>query len=115
MVVAETCAGMRYIFATVILAVLLVYLTQKTWIARILYLMAAILIAVLTNILRVASAGVMAHFISVELLSGLYHKIHGWVMFLFTYGGLIGTAVLFSKIFGKTRAEVHLGAAEDEV
>jgi exosortase len=101
MVVAEACAGMRYVFATTILAVFLIYLTQRTWAARILFMIAAILIAVTANVLRVATAGAMAYFIGVKMISGFYHKLHGVVMFLFSYGGLIGTAFLFSRIFRK--------------
>ncbi len=112
-VVTEACTGLRYLFSTLMIAVLIAYMTQMKRSAKILYLMVALLIAVVTNILRVASAGAMANFISAKLVSGFYHKLHGWIMFLFDYGGLIGVAFLFSRIFRRT-ADPLVIAGDDE-
>jgi len=88
--VAPGCAGLRYIIPVLVIALALAYLTLEKWSHRAILIGCAIVMAVLTNLFRVASTGFLAYLVSPELSGGTFHSIYGWsisiVNFVFLWG-----------------------------
>ena len=92
--VARVCSGVNHIVALLALAVPLGYLTQKTWVKKIIFVFLALFVGIFVNGLRVALIGIYA----------LYNKgadLHGpretlYVSFVFFFGMIV--LILFSKV-----------------
>lgn len=87
--VARACSGVNYLVAILALGVPLAYLYLPTMGRRLLLIGSAVVIAALSNSLRVALIGVLAYFEVGSPLHGPFHVLHG----LFVSG--IGYVVLF--------------------
>ncbi|MGD9693682.1 MAG: exosortase/archaeosortase family protein [Phycisphaerales bacterium] len=74
--VAEACSGMRMVVAFVALAVAVAFLSTRLWWQRVALVLLATPVAVLTNVVRVASLGV-AGVISPGLATGEAHALIG--------------------------------------
>lgn len=80
--VAQACSGIRSLIALFTLG-LVFGSDPRTWV-RVVIAVSAIPIAILFNGLRVASAGVAAHYYGSAGVEGLFHAFSGWVVFLVT-------------------------------
>lgn len=74
--VAEACSGMRMVVAFVALAVAVAFLSTKEWWQRVALVLLATPVAVLTNVVRVASLG-LAGLINPGLAAGEAHGLIG--------------------------------------
>jgi EpsI family protein len=90
--VARACSGVNYLVAILALGIPLAYLYLPTNGRRLLLVTTAVVVAALSNSLRVAMIGVLAHFEIGSPLHGPFHVLHG----LFVSG--IGYAVLFAGL-----------------
>lgn len=97
--VAEECSGLRYLTSIVAIGIPLAYLTQKNWLRRVFLVGAAVIIAILSNGLRVMFVGIVAYNINDgSSIHGPFHIFQGmfvsWIGFIVLFTG----AWLFSKI-----------------
>jgi len=76
--VAEACAGLRFLIATVALGVLFAYMMFRKWYKIVLFLLACIVIPLIGNGLRVAGIILLAHFTSNQYGVGADHLVYGW-------------------------------------
>jgi exosortase len=74
--VAEACSGMRMVVAFIALGVAVAYFSTDQWWQRVVLLLLAVPVAVLTNVVRVASLGA-ASVISPDLAAGDAHALIG--------------------------------------
>ena len=59
--------------------------------------MAAIPIAILTNVLRVSGTGVLARFYGTKVADGFFHTFSGWVMYIVAFLMLFGVGWLIDR------------------
>ena len=87
--VARACSGVNYLVAVIALGLPLAYLYQRSLWRRIVLIGSAVVVAALSNGMRVALIGVLAYFELSSALHGPFHVLQG----LFVAG--IGYVVLF--------------------
>jgi len=88
--VKQVCSGSRFIFALLVLAVILGLSVERKWWARFLLIMAALLLAVCANILRIVGTGLIATRWGSLAANESLHSVWGIVVFLSAVGGLLG-------------------------
>ncbi|MCK0531725.1 EpsI family protein [Sphingobium sp. MAH-33] len=79
--VAEACSGAKFVIAMTAYGVLVCNVCFSSWVRRILFLVGALLLAVLANGLRAFATIWVAHLTSIETAVGFDHVIYGWVFF----------------------------------
>ena len=80
-VVAEACSGINYLIASVAIGVLYSYLTYHQTRKHVYFMMLAVIVPVLANILRALAIILIAHYSDMALATGVDHFIYGWVFF----------------------------------
>ena len=79
--VVEACSGLRYLISSVTLGCLYAYLTyQSTW-RRVLFVIVALALPVLSNGLRAYMIVMIGHTSNMTLAVGVDHLIYGWAFF----------------------------------
>lgn len=100
--VEEACSGMRSIMALLALSSLFAYLMyhsrRKQWIL----FGCALPIAVVTNIIRVTTTGILAHFFGREVAEGILHASFGWLVFVIAFALLFLTSKFLDWLFPET-------------
>jgi len=76
--IAEACAGLRFLIATVTLSVLFAYLSYRRIYKIVLLLLASVVIPLIGNGLRCLGIILLAHFTSNAYGAGADHIIYGW-------------------------------------
>jgi exosortase len=96
LVVGAQCSGLRSIVTLLTLVALVVFLVEGSWQAKALLALSSIPIAVLGNVLRIASLLVVANARGVDAAFKYYHDYSGIVFFL----SALGLLLLFSWLLG---------------
>jgi exosortase A len=76
--IAEACAGLRFLIATVTLGVLFAYLMYRRVYKVVLFLLASVIIPLIGNGLRCVGIILLAHFTDNKYGAGADHIIYGW-------------------------------------
>jgi exosortase A len=76
--IAEACAGLRFLIATVTLGVLFSYMMFRRLTKTILFLLACVAVPLIGNGLRCVGIIVLAHFTNNEYGAGADHIVYGW-------------------------------------
>ena len=79
--VIEACSGIRYFFACLTVATLYAWSAYQTTARRLLFIGAALAVAVVANWVRAYSIVMLAHFSDNRLATGVDHFIYGGVFF----------------------------------
>lgn len=79
--VASPCSGLRSLLALTALTAVYAYFTQKTVMKKWVLFMSSIPLAVIGNIARITSIGLVAEAFGEEFASKLYHDYSGYVVF----------------------------------
>jgi exosortase len=80
--VVEACSGIRSLMTLIALAVAYGYLAEpRRWVRYVLALM-MIPIAIVTNAIRILSAGMLAHRYGPSAAEGFLHGFSGWFIFM---------------------------------
>lgn len=96
--VVEACSGIRYLLPLTSLALLCAYLFKdKLW-KRVVIVASAIPISILINGFRIGMIGVLVEFYGQGAAEGFYHLFEGWVIFMVSFGLLIGEIGLLGRI-----------------
>jgi exosortase len=82
LLVEEACSGIRSLFSLSALSVAMVFLFDKRWWEKILLIALTPPIAVLANVIRVSSTGLLAEWVSKDIATGFLHYFHGLGVFL---------------------------------
>ena len=88
--IAEACAGLRFLIATVALGVLFAYMMFHKWQKIVGFLLACVIVPLIGNGLRCVGIILLAHFTNNEYGAGADHLIYGWGF---------NVAILFVLIF----------------
>jgi len=76
--VAEACAGLRFMIATVALGVIFAYISFRKWYKIALFMLSCVIIPLIGNGLRVLGIIVLAHFTNNRYGAGADHVLYGW-------------------------------------
>lgn len=76
--IAEACAGLRFLIATVTLGVLFSYLMYVRIFKVVLFLLACVIVPLIGNGLRCVGIILLAHFTNNEYGAGADHIVYGW-------------------------------------
>lgn len=96
--VAEACSGIRSLVSLFTLGIVFGYFVDhRRWVRAVIAL-SAIPVAILANGLRVASAGVAAHYFGNAGVEGLFHEFSGWVVFIVAFVMMLGLQRLLLRI-----------------
>lgn len=87
--VANECSGMRSIFALVALAVAIGFLDRTPFIGTVLFVIWAIAIAVLGNVLRIISIAIVDDCFGQHFALSVWHDVSGWLAFAFDMAVLL--------------------------
>lgn len=94
--VVDACSGLRYLFPTVLLGLLMgVWFNSRNW-QRIVVFLASVPTAIATNALRIAIVGYIARNISVETAENFFHDASGIVIYLLSIVMLAGLSLLLN-------------------
>src|SRR4029077_1289390 len=76
--IAEACAGLRFLIATVALGVLFAHMMFRKWYKIGLFLVACVVVPLIGNGLRIVGIILLAHFTSNAYGVGADHLVYGW-------------------------------------
>jgi len=96
--VVDACSGIRSLISLLAAGVILAYLMLPN---RWLKLVVAVLVApvaLATNALRVAAAGLLAEYVGPQTLEGAMHDTVGWVVFMVAFLVLAAVTLLLKKL-----------------
>lgn len=79
--VVEGCSGLRYLIASITCGVLYAYLSYDSFVKRVLFIAASVVVPVIANGLRAYMIVMIAHLSDMRLALGVDHFIYGWVFF----------------------------------
>lgn len=83
--IEEACSGIRSLISLLALVTIYSYLNQRGFLPRLLLIMCAIPIAVISNSLRVLITGIIITFYGEKIGLGFFHGFSGWTIFLFAF------------------------------
>ena len=104
--VADPCSGMRSVFALAALTAAYAYFTQPTALRRWLLFASAVPLAVIGNIVRIVSIGLVARLLGQERAIGFYHDYSGYVVFVVAVLLMMQVGVWIGKLGAVRVAEV---------
>lgn len=76
--VAEACAGLRFLIATIAVGVLFAHLTYRKWYKIALFLFACMTVPVIANGFRALGIILIAHWSDNKIAHGADHIVYGW-------------------------------------
>ena len=79
--VVEGCSGVRYLIASVTLGCLYAYLTYRSPVRRVVFVILSFGVPIIANGLRAYMIVMIAHLSDMRLALGVDHFIYGWVFF----------------------------------
>ena len=95
--VAEACAGLRFLLASVALGLLLAYLFFRSWWQRLLFAALSIALPIVGNALRAAGVVLIAHLADARFAVGVDHLTYGYVFTGVLLACLVGLAAMFGS------------------
>jgi exosortase len=95
--VAEACSGIRSIMSLTMLAFAFASMMRDGWKNRIILIVAAIPIAMIANIFRIAGTGVLANFYGDKVAKGFLHEFSGMAIFAFGFITLLGLFTFLNR------------------
>ena len=111
--VEEACSGMRSIMALLALSALFAYLMYDSRLKQWILVVSALPIAVITNIIRVTTTGIVAHYWGKAFAEGILHESFGWLVFVIAFVLLFLLGKLLDWLF-PTKKPSHQPAAISE-
>jgi exosortase D (VPLPA-CTERM-specific) len=102
--VAEACSGLRYLLPLMTLAFIVAYVFRGPMWKRIAIFLSSIPITVLMNSLRIGFIGVTVEHWGSGMAEGALHDFEGWIVFMFSTGTLILTAIWLAGV-GRSRTK----------
>ena len=96
--VAEACSGIRSLVSLFTLGLVFGYFVDRRPWVRAVIALSAVPVAILSNGLRVASAGVAAHNFGKAGVEGLFHDFSGWVVFIVAFVMMLGFQRLLHRL-----------------
>lgn len=100
--VADPCSGLRSLLAMTALTAVYAYFTQKTLTRKWLLFLCSIPLAIIGNVARITTVGLVAEAFDERLALGLYHDWSGYIVFSVAITLMVGLGGILSLNFGET-------------
>jgi exosortase len=97
--VEEACSGLRMLMVFFALSTAMAVLIDRPWIDRFILLASAIPIALITNVLRVTSTGILYETVGGETAHAFFHDVAGWLMMPLALGLLWVECKVLTHLF----------------
>jgi exosortase len=97
--IVEACSGLRMLVVFFALSTAVVLVLQRHWVDRAIILASAIPIALVSNILRVTTTGMMYEAGYGEMANHYFHDVAGWLMMPLALGMLWVEVAVLSRLF----------------
>ncbi|MFC3051196.1 exosortase A [Kordiimonas pumila] len=94
--VAQACAGIKFLFTSMVTGVLLAHLAYDSWFKRVLLVLASAAIPIFANAFRVLGILLIAEATDQSFARGIDHIVYGWGFLSFVLLILIAVAYKFS-------------------
>jgi len=102
--VAEACSGIRSLVAYLMLGVLFAYLMNSSMKRRFILVFSAVPLAFFSNLVRVTTTGILAHFFGSRVARGFLHEFSGMAIFAF---GFILLFVVYKLLEGTPKVNLE--------
>ncbi len=103
--VVDACSGLRYFLPLIVLGIILAYFFKAPWWKRLLLVLAAVPVSIITNSLRIASVGVLYQYMGAKAAEGFFHDFSGWLIFMASLAMLLLFMVLLKRLPGKLKTD----------
>lgn len=110
--VVDACSGLRYVFPTILLGIVMGYWFNSRTSQRVLVILSTVPTAIFTNAVRIAIVGYLARNVSVETAENFFHDASGIVIYLLSIVVLAAWSLLLNLLGGRVteqRAASRLG------
>lgn len=104
--IARACAGVKFLNSSLVMGILLCHLTFSSWTRRSLMMVAAILVPILFNAVRVYGTLILGEMTDASFAKGIDHVVYGWGFLSFILILLVAGAYRF----GDAKDEEFVGA-----
>jgi exosortase D (VPLPA-CTERM-specific) len=95
--VADACSGMRSLMSLLALAIAYAFILNiRNW-KRLLLIVSAVPVAIITNAARVIVTGILAHFWGAQVAEGFFHEFAGLMVFVLAMLILTGIGALLKE------------------
>lgn len=94
-IVAEACAGVRFLIAMIALGVLVVFTCFENWSRRAWFMLACFLVPILANGIRAWATIYVAQYVGAERAGSFDHIVYGWFFFGIVIALVLGVAWRF--------------------
>lgn len=108
--VVKACSGIRYVIASLSLGAVYAYLNYRSTWRRLLFMLAALVVPVIANVLRAYGIVMIGHLSGMKLATGVDHLIYGWVFFGLVMFVLFWIGGRFSDVHGQEPSEPNPSA-----
>ncbi|AGP78731.1 exosortase [Alteromonas mediterranea 615] len=93
--VAEACSGIRFLFSTITIGLLIAHLEIESRVKQIVFMLSVLVIPILANGMRAFIMVYIGHVSNMQAAVGFDHLVYGWVFFFF----VTALVILFSRLF----------------
>lgn len=101
--VVDACSGLRYLFPTVVVALVMGYLFNRRFRERLVLVVAAVPVSLFINAMRIVVVVLLAKFVSAKFgEEGFLHDLQGWFIFMVSVGVLLLLSVLLRRYAGRS-------------
>jgi len=80
--VAETCSGIRYLFASLVIGIFYSSIVYRSWTRRVIFVLASIILPIIANGVRAYGIVLLAYLTDYKVATGVDHIIYGGVFFI---------------------------------
>ena len=116
--VVDACSGLRFLYPLIIMAILLAYFYKDSFWKKVILVVSAIPITIITNSVRIAMTGILYKHFGADAAEGFFHGFSGWFIFMFALAILLLEMWVmngFRGIFGtKLDADKHRNAQKND-
>jgi exosortase A len=105
--VAEACAGLRFLIATIAIGSLFCHLNFRRWYKIVLYMLASAIVPVIANGFRALGIVLLAHYSNNKIATGADHLVYGWGFSVLILCLLMFIGARFSDPVGEEGPEKH--------
>jgi exosortase D (VPLPA-CTERM-specific) len=96
--VVDACSGLRYFFPLLVLGILLAYFFKGPLWKKLVIVISAIPVSIVTNSIRIASVGILYQFMGPAAAEGFFHDFSGWLIFMLSLGILLLEMAVLKRI-----------------
>ena len=81
--VVDACSGLRYLYPLIIMGVLLAYFWKAAWWKKVVLVVSAVPLTIITNSFRIAMTGILYEIWGPAAAEDFFHGFSGWLIFIF--------------------------------